>query len=316
VLIAVGGSRFFLPSFFSPPIILFNVDPGMHAAEFNMDVGGPRASRLERFVVHIKSEDRILSYEDGAQLYRCSFEAPRGITDFAKGECEQVGSGDFLLKLYHHTTPANAASIRKGGELWSSAWNLAGTRQLTNVAYGYFTTLPRITDEEDLRLIAMASDGTIQFQTTSNRLKEEVLYLTVYRGSTRDRTAAVHFKVPCMLIAPPHLYLHPPVGANPAYFEVVSPEIIRVGVVPAAKLRSDKSEVIVEDVDIKRFNYVIIGDAGTREGLAAPFNEEETRQITHLERLSVGTDLFDFWLAHANTDQVSDRVIEPRKLDP
>jgi hypothetical protein len=118
------------------------------------------------------------------------------------------------------------------------------------------------------------------------------------------------------LIAPSHLYLHPCIGNEPAYYEVVSPEIIRVSVAPTAKLRLHKSEVIVEDIDLKRFNYVIIGDAETLEGLAAPFNEEETRQITHLERLNGATDLFDFWLAHANTDQVSGRTIEPRKLDP
>jgi hypothetical protein len=38
------------------------------------------------------------------------------------------------------------------------------------------------------------------------------------------------------------------VGTQPAYFEVVSPEIIRVGVVPIAKLQLAKPEVTVEDV--------------------------------------------------------------------
>lgn len=122
--------------------------------------------------------------------------------------------------------------------------------------------------------------------------------------------------MPCGLIAPAHLYLHPCVGTEPAYFEVVSPEVIRVGVVPSAMLHLSKSEVSVEAADLKRFDYVILGDAETLDGLAAPYNEEETRQITHLERLDAATDLFDFWLAHQNTDQISDRVIEPRRLDP
>ena len=161
----------------------------------------------------------------------------------------------------------------------------------------------------------MASDEIIRFQTTSGRSQEEVLSLKVYRGNTRDRTAGMGFDVPCALIAPAHLYLHPSVEAQPAYFEVVSPEIIRLGVKPSAKLTLSNSEISVPAGDLRRFSYVIIGDAGTLDGLAAPYNEEETTQITHLVQLDAGTDLFAFWLAHQNTDQVSGRVVEPRKLD-
>ena len=316
LLIAVGGHRYFLPSFFSPPRLSFNVEPGKHVAVFDFDVGGARASELQRLHVSVRSEDRVFAYDDGAQLYRCSFNGPRGLASYAKGECRQSQAGAFLLRVYHHTTPANASSIKAGGELWSSAWNLAGTRRLTNVSYGYFTTLPRIQNEEDLRLIAMASDGLIQFQTTSERLREEVMSLTVYRGDTRDRTAALAFDLPCGLIAPPHLLLHPPVGAEPAYYEVVSPEIVRVGVVPSAKLRLAGSEVSVEAGNLKRFAYVIIGDAQSVAGLAAPYEEEETRQVTHLEQLGADIDFFTFWLTHQNTDQVSGRLIEPRRLAP
>jgi hypothetical protein len=69
------------------------------------------------------------------------------------------------------------------------------------------------------------------------------------------------------------------VGTQPAYFEVVSPEIIRVGVVPIAKLQLAKPEVTVEDADLKQFNYVLIGDAGTPEGLAAPFTKKKQRKL-------------------------------------
>ncbi len=169
VLIAIDGLRFFLPNFFSPPFIAFDVEPGKHWANFSLDVGGPRATQLERLFVRVGSEDRLLSYEDGAQLYRCIFDGPRRIASFAKGQCRRQSSGDFLLRVYHHTTPPNALNINGGGELWSSTWNLAGTRRLTNVAYGYFTTLASIKSEEDLRLIAMASNGKIQFQTTVRR---------------------------------------------------------------------------------------------------------------------------------------------------
>lgn len=267
ILIGVGGLRYFVPSFFSPPIIAFNVEPGKHLADFSMDVGAARSTRLSRLLVRIKSEDRVLTYDDGAQLYRCTFEGPRKIASFAKGECRPAPGGDFVIRVYHHTTAANAANIRASGELWSSAWNLAGTRRLANVAYCYFTTLPSIRSEEDLRLVAMASDETIQFQTTSGRPREEVVSLQVYRGSTRDRTAAMPFDIACASIAPAHLYLHPSVGTEPAYYEVVSPEIVRLGVIPSAKLLVSRTEVSMSAADAKGFDYVVLGNAGSADGL-------------------------------------------------
>lgn len=71
----------------------------------------------------------------------------------------------------------------------------------------------------------------------------------------------------------------------------------------------------MEQFEIKVFDYVIIGDAGTLDGLAAPFDEEETKQITHLEKITLETDLFDFWLANQNTDLVSGRNTDFRQLE-
>lgn len=236
-LIGVGGLRYYLPAFFSAPSIAFNVEDGKHIADLSIDVGPPRATDLTRLLVRVRSEDRILSYEDGAQLYRCTFQGPRRIASFATGPCRPMPNSDFMLTTYHHTTPAKAANIVRTRELWSSPWNLAGTRKLANVAYGYFASLPTIESEEDLRLLAMASDATIMFQTTSDRPREEILSLQVYRSSTLDRTSSLRFNVPCEIIAPAHLYFHPNVGTNPAYYEIVSSEIIRVGVNPSATLK-------------------------------------------------------------------------------
>ena len=315
MLIGVGGHRYFLPSFFSPPIIAFNVEPGKHIARLSVDVGSPRAEDLTRLLVKIRSEDRIRAYEDGAQLYACTLEGPRSIASLATGICVATPDGDYKLKVYHHTTPTNAANIRGSRELWSSSWNLAGTQKLKNVAYGYFTSLPQVRDEEDLRRIAMASDGTIKFQTTSERGLEDVLSLQVYRGDTRDRTSSMEFEVSCAIVAPPHLLFHGPVHGSPAYYEVIAPEIIRVGVNPSAKLRIAGSDISIAAVDAKRFSYVVVGDAETVEGLAAPYNEEETKRVAHLQELHETTDLFRFWQTNANTDQVTGRSFEPRKLE-
>jgi hypothetical protein len=316
VLIGVAGHRFYLPSFYSPPAIAFNVDGGRHIADFSLDVGPPRASSLTRLLVRVSSEDRVRDYEDGATLYRCTFKGLPSIASLATGTCNPTVDGDFDLRLYHHTTAPNAASIKGSQELWSSSWNLAGTRKLTNVAYGYFTSLPSVRDEEDLRRIAMASDGIINFQTTSDRPREAVLSLEVYRGNTLDRTSSLGFDVPCGIIAPAHLYFHSNVGANPAYFEIVGPEIQRVGVKPGAKLTISGSLIGVAPPDIKTFDYVVLGDAGTKDGLAAPYNEEETKQIAHLERLNATTDFFGFWWDHRNSDQVTGHTFEARTLEP
>ena len=96
----------------------------------------------------------------------------------------------------------------------------------------------------------------------------------------------------------------------------VSPEIIRVGVVPSEKLYLASSAVSVKAANLKRFDYVILGDAGTLVGLGAPYEEDETMQIAQLQKLTAGTDFFDYWLSNQNTDQVTNRIVEPRKLNP
>jgi hypothetical protein len=316
VLIGVGGTRYFLPSFFTAPYLGFNVEDGKHRAVFGMDVGPPRAVKLERLKVTIRSEDRLLSYDDGAQLYRCTFEASRPIVRLAKGMCRSLPSGDFALELFHHTKPESAAKIRANRELWSSSWNLAGTRKLTNVAYGYFTSLPRIETKQDLQRIAMSSDGEIHLQTTSDRAQEQVLTLKVYRGNTEDRRSPIALHVPSAIIAPAHLYFHMPPGADPAYYEVVGTEVLRVGVNPNAVLRLSGRDVQVSSSDLRCFDNVILGDASTIAGLSAPFNEEGTLEFTHLEGLDKGVDLFQFWLTHKNTDLVSGRAFEERTFTP
>lgn len=315
VLIGAGGTRFFIPSTFGPPLFTFDSDSGRHRVVFSLDTGPPRVTEMARIVVFIRSGDRIRTYDDGAQLYRCAFEGPRLITRVASGLCQRRADDDYALRLYHHTRPESARAIRGTRTLWSSPWNLAGTRQLANVAYAYFTTLPQIAIEADLHRIAMASDGRIRFQTTSDRPVEETLVLRVYRGDTRDRTTALAFDVPAALLAPAHLLLHPMSRGQPAYFEVLGPEIARVGVESRATLALAGGLVSVAHGDRKAFGTVILGDASTVDGLSAPYNEEDTRQVAHLEPL-IDQDVFTFWLAHQNQDLVTGRIFEPRRFDP
>jgi hypothetical protein len=219
--------------------------------------------------------------------------------------------GDFDILLFHITNPNAFARIKTSRELWSSRWNLQGMRELANVAYVYLTSLPSIIAQDDLRRIAMSSDGVIRFQTTSSRAHEETLELKVYRESTTGRTARLPVTVASDLLAPPHLLIHRPIG-NQAYYEVVCPEVYRVGVQPGVALEYAGGTANIDRGVLKRFDYVVVGDASSIKGLAAPYDEENTREVVHVEKLDAGLDLFDFWIANQNSDQTSTRRPEPR----
>jgi hypothetical protein len=315
IIIRSAGWRFYQPSFFSPCLIGFNFEPGLHQARFSADMGGPRETAPARVIVTIRSDHLLQRYEDGSFVYRCEIEGPRSIHRFAAGRCDRPNEGDFALRLFHLTTPINFPLIRRSGELWSSPWNLAGVRRLENVAYCYLTSLDAARDEEDLARIAMASEGALRFQTTSTRAIEEVVELPVYRDSTTGRTCAMSLNVPWELISPPHLLLHQPLF-DQAYYEVVGPEIFRVGMLPGRSLKIEGQNLLADQDDRKRFEYIVLGTASTRDGLIAPYDEEGTRMVMHLEQLPPEQSLFDFWLANQNTDQMEGRTFEEIILEP
>jgi hypothetical protein len=310
ILADLDGWKFFQPSFFGPPILALNFEPGLHLARFSLDVGAPRSQELVRLIVTIRSDQRVRTFEDGAQLYRCEIEGPSDLAAHAAGRVVFRGD-DFALALFHITDRQSAEGIRASEVIWSSAWNLQGTRRLENVAYIYLTSLPFIRDEEDLRRIAMASDGQIAFQTTSARAREDALILRVYRESTTNRTESLPVNARLAIISPPHMLLHRPPGD--AYYEVIGPEIYRVGVTPGSSATYIGEYAIVAPEALRSFTYLVMGDASERAGLAAPYDEEETEQVMHLELLN-DTDLFEFWQSHANTDQITGRPFEPRRL--
>ncbi|MCW0018235.1 hypothetical protein [Rhizobium sp. BT-226] len=162
----------------------------------------------------------------------------------------------------------------------------------------------------------MASNGQISFQTTSFRETEAKLTLDVYRGSTKGRTSAVARYVPVDILAAPHLYFHHSIMLEPAWYEIVSPEIYRVGVTPGARLVLGKDAVGCDRGALKLIDHVALGDTSELSGLAAPYDEETTDQLLHTEMLGEGMDLFQFWRRNANTDQVSGRTPEARVFEP
>ena len=68
------------------------------------------------------------------------------------------------------------------------------------------------------------------------------------------------------------------------------------------------------EVPAKRFDYVVIGDAQTVDGLAAPFNEENTSHIFKFEQLQKDPGLLRFWFKYGNSDRYSGVDVEMAQL--
>lgn len=323
VLIGFNEKRFFLPSFFGPPKLVFDVpstgspfSPRHHELTMDLDVAGPRATVATRVIVYFRSDGLVHSYDDGAQLYRCTYRAPLAsrLSDQIAGNCRSLGNGDFAIGLYHHTTAENAAKIASSGELWSSARNLAGTANLANVSHLYFTTLPSIESEDDLRRVAMSSTSVIHYQTTSDRPREVAVILPVYEGRLDARGSSLHFMVPLGIVAPAHVLHHPLARGEPSYYEVVGQEIVRAAVQPGVAGNIVEGAISVANGSLKRFGYVIEGDASGQDGLVDPMREAGTRGIAHIEPLNADLNLFEFWKANANRNLHSGRIVEHRVL--
>src|SRR5262249_18700912 len=146
-------------------------------------------------------------------------------------------------------------------------------------------------------------------------LIEDVLTLQVYREGAAGRQEAIRLLIPSDILAPNHLLLHPSISTQPAYYEVIAPEIFRVALEPGGSLTLGPQCANAAENELKRFDYVVCGDAGERSGLAAPYDEEETTHVMHTEALK-NEDLFTFWLTHQNSDQISQRAPEPKLFQP
>ena len=311
---------YYLPSFFSAPQIIFNdddddADLGSHILLVSVDIAKPSGKDAIRITLRIRSAGLIHQYDDGAQLYQCNIAHSWALSDYRSGRARQVGSL-FYIEIFHHTANATKPKILSSGHLRGSPWNLQGTRQLINVCYPYFTTLRRIRNETDLARIAMAGGGRILLRGTGAHTADDPMAeLHVYRETTQNRTATLALWVPAGIVAPNHLRLHKPPGIQVAYYEVVLPEVVRVGLAPGFVLPIYGGSVHPEKASFKTFDYIVCGDAATEAGLIAPFDEENTAEVLHLERL-LKSDLFTFWQENANSDQVTGRNPEYRLLQP
>jgi hypothetical protein len=80
-----------------------------------------------------------------------------------------------------------------------------------------------------------------------------------------------------------------------------------VGVSPGTALPIVNDVLIAEEAQLERTGYIVVGDATTLDGLAAPYDEEDTQFIMKHEDVPVGSNVFRSWFDHPNADHFSGR---------
>jgi hypothetical protein len=297
----VIGSKWYQARFFTAPRLSWLDEATCCQFSFELDPN-------KKLTIHFTG-DRLLSHQpDGSSVYRCRLYGPSNLENFADGDCEVDDNGNVALWLYHHTKPENVQAIRASGHFRSTDWNIQGTiKKLVNIHYVYFTSLPRITSNEDLVRIAMSSDGFIRLSRTN--APKDIISLRVYRGKTDDRCASLRVLVPAALLASQHVYYEAPHHSF-VYYAICHPEIFRVGLHPGKVLPFENDRVIVHSADLHRFDYVVLGHADTRIGLCAPYDEENTPAIFKIERMHGDDDLFTLWQRHSNSNRFDGYTIE------
>lgn len=248
--------------------------------------------------VEFSSQDYIAGLEDDSQLFRCKVKGPDVIEQLATGRSRWNGSTGPEIELFHHTSEANRQAILRSKEFRLSQWNIQGTeKQLQNVGYVYFTALDRIACEDDLLQIAMAHDGHIKLLSDGD--VPELLDLEVYRASTNDRTATLRFWIESTWLAPQHIWKHyPPDRA--VFYEVANPFTHRIGLLPGSTLELKDDHELEPAAALNRFHYAVVGDCSSLQGLAAPFDEENTKHILKFEPPKPGEDFLSAWRRMAN----------------
>lgn len=290
------AGAFYSPKFFTPNMISFQGGDGRYDfCIFNLELLNGNDVRVCFF-----AGDLVKACSDGSFIYRCGYAAAKGKPIPAPcGKWRQSGE-QFEVLLYHHTNPEAEKGIRESCELWSSPWNIQGSRKLENIAYCYFSSLPRIRNERDLRDVAMSQSGVAHFLPTDAPYSAEYASaLPVPNRSPKDMGRSLSFWVDIETISPSHIWFHS--SLSPAYYEVVLPRVYRVGVKPGNVLPIEGKRIALAPEACKRLNYVVVGDASSHDGLAAPYNEEETQSLAKIAQIPPGSEIIRYWHENQNT---------------
>ena len=304
--------NFYVPRFFDPNQIAFFDADEEDCCRLTLVVRDKICLRVGFF-----KSDHIITYSDGSVTYKCVFSKVDGEGDpQVDGRWRQPRGRAFQLKLFHHTNEKGHEGITKSQEIWGSRRNIQGNLWLKNIAYGYFTNIPSIQTEADLRQIAMSCSGlTGLIPTNAPYHPRYATLVSIPQQEVVHRSRAMSFWIDADLIAPNHLWVHRPIGQS-VYYEVVLPSVFRVGLQPDASLLIDRQVISVAEQDRKIFEYVIVGNADDNEGLQTPFHEEDmTEDSAVIERLAGDDEIIGFWRRNANTNLVDARNIEQAEFD-
>jgi hypothetical protein len=307
ILLVTGKKRgFYSPQFFHPNLISwFGGDGSADYCRIYVEVLG----QVDLEIVFFRTKV-VKHCSDGSFIYKCRFKSVDAkVLPPPQGEWRKRGD-QFELALYHHTTKVGAKGIRDSGELWSSPWNIQGTQELVNIAYGYFTSIPKMEYPWDLQEVAMAENGQALFLPTN--APNDALFavtLDVYKRSPVEIEVPLLFWVDVETISPSHLWLHIPTN-DATYYEIVLPKVFRVGVAPGQPIRIKGRRLEITPKECRNFEYIIVGDADTYAGLISPYHEEETLQLAKIDEIPDGLEIIGRWWEKQNTFVYEDRGVE------
>src|SRR5690606_27914802 len=281
---------------------------------FFVDISSGNTLKIE-----FSNTDFIINFEDNSSLFKCKIFGPKNLEDFSTGMGEWINQVPYIY-LYHHTLPEYKNLILSSSLLKLSKWNIQGTKELKNIGYFYLTALDKISTPEDLKQIAMSSDGYI-FLLLDNyspqlpispkekeNLKNGILQLKVYRENTANRKSSIRFLVDSTIISSKHLWKHSPQN-QPVFYELCMPYIFRIGGNPNKHFYF-KNDRIERQENIKNFHYQVVGDATKFTDLEAPYDEENTENIFKIEKISDKENILEFWFSNANSDLFNHKKID------
>ncbi len=296
---------------------LFKLEDGLIVYDFLIDIQNGITLKVRFY-----NNKLIQSYADKSQLFECEIFGPEDIEEYICGEYKTIAD-KIYLKLFHHTSEAGFEGITNSKSLRSSKWNYRGSKECINYHFGYFTHIPEMKCPNDLITVAMSSDGKIDYMIDSfiqpkflppdyrKKFRKSIYTAKVYRSTTLDRNHSISFFVPVENIDIKHIYMHH--QDNLVFYEICFPYIHRIKLKANSGLSFNDGNVINKDDSIVNSEYSIIGDARIKEGLAAPFDEEDTNFIFKIEDCGKES-IHDFWFSHKNKDLFTEKVVEKLEL--
>lgn len=277
--------------------------------------------------INISNDSFVRNFDDGSCLYKCDIKGPENLEEYTTG-CSYFKK-DFtpILKLYHHTKPETVDTILQCKYLNGSSWNMQGTKKLVNISYAYFTCLDKILKPNDLIQIAMASDGkinlivddfevpTVLFPNWKDLYGDKILELVVYRENTLNRTGTLSYFVDSTKLASQHIWRHI-LTDSPVYYQICNPFIYRIGLHPNGHINFENNKRFVYNPsDIINFNYIVIGTSTTLEGLSAPYDEENTKEIFKIHKMDDDENILDYWFKESNKNHFSNIDVKYQKYE-